>query len=227
MITGLSHTTVWVLDQNSAKKFYTEKLGFDVRDDTVMTNEYMPGTSGFRWLTVGPKQQPDLRMLLAEPKPPMVDEEAAKAIRALVAKGALALVFWIPTIAERRTRICVRRACSSFRSRPTGRTALRRSSGTTQGTGTASPSGKGASAGRASAHALCRFLELLYHFADSVFRMAEKHRGLWVEVKVVVDAREARLHRALDDDDVLGLVDVEDRHAVDGRAGSRACRRVG
>ncbi|TME68858.1 MAG: VOC family protein [Chloroflexi bacterium] len=88
MITGLSHTTVWVLDQNSAKKFYTEKLGFDVRDDTVMTNEYMPGTSGFRWLTVGPKQQPDLRMLLAEPKPPMVDEEAAKAIRALVAKGA-------------------------------------------------------------------------------------------------------------------------------------------
>ncbi|TMF78885.1 MAG: VOC family protein, partial [Chloroflexi bacterium] len=42
MITGLSHTTVWVLDQNSAKKFYTEKLGFDVRDDTVMTNEYMP-----------------------------------------------------------------------------------------------------------------------------------------------------------------------------------------
>ena len=88
MITGLSHTTVWVLDQNSAKKFYTEKLGFDVRDDTVMTNEYMPGTDGFRWLTVGPKQQPALRILLAEPKPPMVDEETAKAIRMLVAKGA-------------------------------------------------------------------------------------------------------------------------------------------
>src|SRR5712691_9269223 len=48
----------------------------------------MPRTEGFRWLTVGPKQQPDLRILLAEPKPPMVDEDTAKAIRALLAKGA-------------------------------------------------------------------------------------------------------------------------------------------
>ena len=39
MITGLSHTTVWVLDQNSAKNFYTEKLDFEVRDDTTMTDE--------------------------------------------------------------------------------------------------------------------------------------------------------------------------------------------
>ena len=88
MIKGLSHATVYVLDQNSAKTFYTEKLGFEVRDDTTMTDEYMPGTGGFRWLTVGPKEQPGLRILLAEPKPPMVDDEAAKAIRTLVAKGA-------------------------------------------------------------------------------------------------------------------------------------------
>jgi catechol 2,3-dioxygenase-like lactoylglutathione lyase family enzyme len=88
VIKALSHTTVWVLDQNSARRFYTEKLGFEVRDDTTMTDEYMPGTGGFRWLTVGPKQQPDLRILLAEPKPPMLDGDTAKAIRMLVAKGA-------------------------------------------------------------------------------------------------------------------------------------------
>ena len=36
MITKYSHTPVWVLDQDSAKKFYTEKLGFEVRTDMSM-----------------------------------------------------------------------------------------------------------------------------------------------------------------------------------------------
>ena len=31
MITGLSHTTVWVLDQNSAKKFYTALFGWTTK----------------------------------------------------------------------------------------------------------------------------------------------------------------------------------------------------
>src|SRR6202008_1408759 len=46
--------------------------------------------------------------------------------------------------------------------------------------------------------------------ADSLLRVPEEHARLRVEVEVVVDAGEARLHRALDDDDVLRLVDVED-----------------
>ena len=33
MITGLSIVTVWVLDRDSAKKFYTEQLGFEVSTD--------------------------------------------------------------------------------------------------------------------------------------------------------------------------------------------------
>jgi catechol 2,3-dioxygenase-like lactoylglutathione lyase family enzyme len=81
MITRYSHTPVWVLDQDSAKKFYTEKLGFEVRTDMSM--------DGLRWLTVGPKGQPDFELILANPGPPMVDDEAAKAIRGLVARGAL------------------------------------------------------------------------------------------------------------------------------------------
>ena len=81
MITKYSHTPVWVLDQDSAKRFYTEKLGFEVRTDMSI--------DGLRWLTVGPKGQPDFELILANPSPPMVDDEAAKSIRALVARGAL------------------------------------------------------------------------------------------------------------------------------------------
>jgi catechol 2,3-dioxygenase-like lactoylglutathione lyase family enzyme len=82
MITRLLHVNVFVLDQDRAKKFYTEKLGFEVRSDTVM--------DGFRWLTVGPKGQPDLNILLAKPAPPMFSEEDAEALRGLVAKGSMA-----------------------------------------------------------------------------------------------------------------------------------------
>ena len=81
MIKRISHAPVWVLDQDSAKKFYTEKLGFEVRTDATMDD--------FRWLTVGPKDQPDFEIILAKPGPPMVDDEAAKAITALVARGQL------------------------------------------------------------------------------------------------------------------------------------------
>jgi hypothetical protein len=45
---------------------------------------------GFRWLTVGPQGQPDMEIVLMEPKPgPMLDEEAAAAVRLLLKKGVL------------------------------------------------------------------------------------------------------------------------------------------
>jgi len=82
MITGMSHVTVYVLDQDEAKAFYTEKLGFEVRDDVRL--------EGFRWLTVGPKTQPDLRIVLMPiGSGPTADEQDAERLRALVAKGAL------------------------------------------------------------------------------------------------------------------------------------------
>ncbi|HET7030206.1 MAG TPA: VOC family protein [Candidatus Limnocylindrales bacterium] len=81
MIQKLNHTNVFVLDQDRAKAFYTEKLGFEVRNDAVL--------DGFRWLTVGPRDQPDLAILLAYPAPPMFSPEDAETVRALVAKGSL------------------------------------------------------------------------------------------------------------------------------------------
>jgi len=45
---------------------------------------------GFRWLTVGPKSQPDLEIVLMEPKAGfMFDEATVKTIRELIAKGAM------------------------------------------------------------------------------------------------------------------------------------------
>ena len=82
MITKLSFVNVFVLDQDRAKKFYTETLGFEVRSDANM--------DGFRWLTVGPKEQPDINILLARPAPPMFSEDDAEALRGLVAKGSMA-----------------------------------------------------------------------------------------------------------------------------------------
>ena len=81
MIDKLNHVNVFVLDQDRAKQFYTDTLGFEVRSDTVM--------DGFRWLTVGPKGQPDLAILLAHPAPPMFSPEDAETVKALVAKGSL------------------------------------------------------------------------------------------------------------------------------------------
>lgn len=81
MISKLSNVNVFVLDQDRAKRFYTERLGFEVRSDSML--------DGFRWLTVGPKDQPDLAILLAYPAPPMFSPEDAETVRGLVAKGVL------------------------------------------------------------------------------------------------------------------------------------------
>ena len=81
MITDLSHTTIWVLDQDEALEFYTGKLGFEVSTDATMDD--------FRWLTVNPPGRPEHELVLLVPGPPMMDEESAEQVKALVAKGAL------------------------------------------------------------------------------------------------------------------------------------------
>jgi catechol 2,3-dioxygenase-like lactoylglutathione lyase family enzyme len=81
MISRLSHTTIWVLDQDQALDFYTQKLGFEVRTDARMDD--------FRWVTVSPPGQPDHELILLEPGPPMMDDETAEQVKALVAKGVV------------------------------------------------------------------------------------------------------------------------------------------
>jgi catechol 2,3-dioxygenase-like lactoylglutathione lyase family enzyme len=88
MIKKMSHNCLYVLDQDSAKVFYTEKLGFEVRADVVMGEGFEGTGEGFRWLTVGPPDQPDVEIILADCRMGH-DEETAAQVRALVAKGAL------------------------------------------------------------------------------------------------------------------------------------------
>ena len=94
MITQMSHATIYVADQDEALAFYTKKLGFEVRTDAKM--------DGFRWLTVAPKEQPDLELVLMPlVENPMMPKEVVEKMRELLAQGALgAGVF--------RTRDCQR-----------------------------------------------------------------------------------------------------------------------
>ncbi|MBC8066826.1 MAG: VOC family protein [Deltaproteobacteria bacterium] len=83
MIKRMSHTTIYVEDQDRARDFYVGKLGFEVRTDAVIDN-------GFRWLTVGPKGQPELEIVLMQPKPGMMfDEETVAMVAELRKRGSL------------------------------------------------------------------------------------------------------------------------------------------
>jgi catechol 2,3-dioxygenase-like lactoylglutathione lyase family enzyme len=81
MIQTLSHATIYVLDQEAARAFYVDKLGFEVRADMTMGE--------FRWLTVAPKAQQGLQIILMPLPSPMMDSATASAFRALVEQGAI------------------------------------------------------------------------------------------------------------------------------------------
>ena len=133
MIKGISIVSVWVLDQDSAKEFYADKLGFTVTNDLKLDN-------GMRWLTVRPPGSENQELLLMDPLHSMLDEETAQQVRALVAKGALSPGVMATRTARAITARWPGAASSSRRSRPSGPTASRRSCATTRATGTASPS---------------------------------------------------------------------------------------
>ena len=82
MIRRVSHVTVYVLDQDSAREFYVERLGLEVRTEAGLA-------AGIRWLTVRPKGQPDVELILMPVSGPAVRAEHADALRALVAAGAI------------------------------------------------------------------------------------------------------------------------------------------
>lgn len=80
MILRLTYTQVYVLDQDAARAFYVDKLGFEVRADNPMDN-------GFRWLTVGPKGQPELQIILMKIDGPNFNKDIAASLRLLLEQG--------------------------------------------------------------------------------------------------------------------------------------------
>jgi catechol 2,3-dioxygenase-like lactoylglutathione lyase family enzyme len=84
MVTKLSHTSIYVNDQDKAYDFYVNKLGFKVNTDAKMEN-------GFRWLTVNPPEQPDLEVVLfpATSEVNGFDQDVRDAMKLLLDKGVM------------------------------------------------------------------------------------------------------------------------------------------
>ena len=89
MLKQLTHVNVWVHDQDEALAFYTEKLGFELREDVTV-----PEMGNFRWLSVNLPGQDVALALLAVPGPPVFDDETREAMQTLVAKGAAGGLFF-------------------------------------------------------------------------------------------------------------------------------------
>ena len=81
MITNISLVTLWVTDQDAAKRFYVDRLGFVEGTDVTMGD-------GFRWVTVKHPDHPELEVTLSVPGPPL-DDQTAGAIRRALANGTM------------------------------------------------------------------------------------------------------------------------------------------
>jgi catechol 2,3-dioxygenase-like lactoylglutathione lyase family enzyme len=85
MSVTLSHTFIWVHDQDVALDFYTGPVGLEQRVDADL---------GFmRWLTVGSPDQPDVDVVLLGFGPPLPPADV-DTVRNLVTKGSMgSLIF--------------------------------------------------------------------------------------------------------------------------------------
>jgi catechol 2,3-dioxygenase-like lactoylglutathione lyase family enzyme len=81
MTEGVSVAGIYVRDQEEARLFYVEKLGFRVHTDAR--------NGDYRWLTVQHPAQPSFQLGLFAAGPPTMDEATAAAVREIVAKGAM------------------------------------------------------------------------------------------------------------------------------------------
>jgi catechol 2,3-dioxygenase-like lactoylglutathione lyase family enzyme len=79
MFTNVSIVSVFVTDQDEAKAFYIDKLGFVESADVTLGD-------GYRWCAVCLPDQPELAINLAIPGPPS-DPDLVEATKRALAKG--------------------------------------------------------------------------------------------------------------------------------------------
>ena len=88
-------TSIFVTDQRDALKFYTEKLGFNLKSDIPVGD--------YSWLTVTGRNEPDGPELLLEPS----DHPAVAPYRdALFADGIPGASFQVDNLSEEYERLC-------------------------------------------------------------------------------------------------------------------------
>ena len=86
----LSTTQVWVRDQDEAVAFWTEKVGFEVKEDVTVAE-----LGFFRWVTVGPKGQDGTAIvLMAIPGEPVMDDATRAQVVDIMAKGFATALFF-------------------------------------------------------------------------------------------------------------------------------------
>jgi uncharacterized glyoxalase superfamily protein PhnB len=84
----IASAQLWVHDQDLALRYWTERVGMEVRQDVSL-----PELS-IRWLTVGPPGQDDVSIvLMAIPGPPVMDDATRNQVREVMAKGFAGTVF--------------------------------------------------------------------------------------------------------------------------------------
>jgi uncharacterized glyoxalase superfamily protein PhnB len=85
----ISTAQLWVHDQEEALAFWTDKVGFEVREDVTVAE-----LGNFRWLSVGPRDQEGIAIvLMAIPGPPVMDAETSTQVAELTAKGFCSTIF--------------------------------------------------------------------------------------------------------------------------------------
>ena len=84
----ISIAQLWVHDQEVALKYWTEKVGMEVREDVSL-----PELGDFRWLTVGPPGQDDMAIVLMAVPRHIMDETTRSEVLNVVAKGFAGTVF--------------------------------------------------------------------------------------------------------------------------------------
>jgi catechol 2,3-dioxygenase-like lactoylglutathione lyase family enzyme len=80
MITKMTHVNIYVLNQESALDFYTNKFGLKIITDVPMSKDT-------RWLTVGTPEQPGFEINLTPITEELFSKETAESLRELVKKG--------------------------------------------------------------------------------------------------------------------------------------------
>ncbi|MBU7044413.1 MAG: VOC family protein [Theionarchaea archaeon] len=80
MINRLTHVTVLVENLDEALQWYTAVLGLKKKTDLILGN-------GYRWVTVGPEHQQDVKIILQEPDPQFHGEVGAQLLLNKVGQG--------------------------------------------------------------------------------------------------------------------------------------------
>ena len=113
MLNAITHSSVFVLDQDEALEFYVGKLGLELNTDLDL--------GVMRWLTVSVPGDPGRQILLEKPGPPAHDDATAEQLRELLAKGATGFAIGFTTTDCRTTYEELRAKGVEFTEEPTER----------------------------------------------------------------------------------------------------------